>query len=836
MKDNNNVTKGKSLLLVLSLMATNSCLCLTTLCPCSHVLISVGTFTYMPLAKGTITWQPALAVIVIIFLMHVSQLIGHASVLAQSYDFSNTVNVSDASGNGLINYPLQMGRPFLKGEIPNHYVPAIKLNGLLITSQAEIATRYEDGSVRFAVLSAILPKIEKVGNASLQMVPILNTSVPVASPCSISDIFTQLPEADISITLIGNGTSHTVSARNMISQGLYAWTIDSGLVRCEFVVVDHISRKADFGLNGAKSFRPMFVFTYYRTIQTLKVRAVLENTNLDTLQDVMYNVTVSKGVTSPAVVYSQQDVQHLFGSRWTKTFWFGAYPPESRVNFNYNVNYLSATNFIPNYQTNHTQTEKQISNYYSNWLSRPKGIFEPGIWQPYMPTTGMRDVIGLMPGFVQAWLTLGDWRYREISLTSADWAGAWRAHFREANPSLKWDRNQTLSALGKPISLNAHPALWFPDNNGKYAGALNMPLLSNSFNWAFEAAHVPDPFSIPYLLTGDSYYLESLQFWAAMGVMTFANGIYGRGATGYGGITDQVRGQAWTFRTRCFAALYSHDGSPEKLYFTQMVEDAIAFWEGQRSINGTFMNHPNRIWASKNAPLNWSPLRVWLRNTDTRQSAFWQEFFLRSVLGTMRDLGFPTRSILDEYHKVLTTQIGAPNYDARFMGFYWAYVMHSNLTWYQTWSEMQQQNTELQPSYSAGAVKQFETGDLYAVAATCASSFLTVYPNGAETWEFTRSQIFDKFDYSVNFRSFIVYPRSFAPPPPSPPSPQPSMPAPNPQPSGSSVKPVPSQKVMNSSHVARASLASPPRMHWSMDRVMVVLMSAWIGLGLIMIG
>ncbi|KAF0979386.1 hypothetical protein FDP41_001729 [Naegleria fowleri] len=374
-------------------------------------------------------------------------------------------------------------------------------------------------------------------------------------------MFTAIPDADISISLSGNGTIATVSARNLISQNLYYWNIQQGNIRCELVVTDHITRKADFGLNGPKSFRPIFYFEFWRSINRLRVRAVLENSNLDTLQDVMYNVTISKGYSSPSLVYSQNNVQHLFGARWTRIFWFGGQDPEPRVNFNYNLDYLSATFFIPNYPRNNTQKESQIQNYYYYWTQKPKGVMEAGYWTPYMPTTGMRDDIGIMPEFVHAWLTLGDWRYREISLVSADLAGGWKCHFREVDPQLYFDRNQTVPAIGKPISLNAHPSLWFPDNAGKYYGALNVPQLPNAKNWVFDGAHQPDPFSIPYILTGDSYYLESLQLWAASGVMRLNNGQYGRGMTGYGGINDQVRGQAWTFRTRCFAALLSPDNS-----------------------------------------------------------------------------------------------------------------------------------------------------------------------------------------------------------------------------------------------------------------------------------
>ncbi|KAG2388029.1 hypothetical protein C9374_000879 [Naegleria lovaniensis] len=692
---------------------------------------------------------------------------------SESFDFSNTVNISDVSQNGLLNYPLQFGRPFLKGEIPTGYVPGVKLNGVLIDSQADITTRYEDGSVRFAVLSVVLPKIEKGGNATMWMVPILKSAS--STPCTISEILTALPDADISISLSGNGTATftTVSARNFISQNLYYWNTNRGSIRCELVVVDHLTRRADFGLNGGpKSFRPIFYFHFWRTIHRLRVRAVLENSNLDTLQDVLYNVTISKGYsTSATMVYSQNNVQHLFGARWTKIFWFGGQEPESRVNFDYNINYLSATYFIPNYPKNNTQTEKQIASYYSNWLTTPRGLMEAGVWTPYMPQTGMRDDIGIMPEFVHAWLTLGDWRYREISLISADLAGGWKSHFREIDSQLKFDRNQTVSAIGKPISLNAHPTLWFPDNSGKYMGALNVPQLPNSKNWVFDGAHQPDPFSIPYILTGDSYYLESLQLWAASGIMRISNGQYGRGMTGYGGITEQVRGQAWTFRTRCYAALLSPDDSHEKLYFTQTVEDAIAYWEGQRGVNDTlFLNHPNRQWAAKNSAFVWSPLRFWSRDTNTKQASLWQEYFMIIVFGMMRDLGFSTHGILKEYHQIVTTHVGAPNYDPRYMGYYWAYVMDSNLNWFKTWAEFKTQNDLVQNDSSIAAVNQFQTGAFPAIAATCASSFTAMYSNGPETWEFTRSLTFDKFDLSVNYRSFKVYPRSFAPPHPPQPS------------------------------------------------------------------
>ncbi|KAL9647726.1 hypothetical protein ABK040_015214 [Willaertia magna] len=689
---------------------------------------------------------------------------------------SNTVTIQDVSGNGINNYPLQIGRAFIKGEVKT--APGVSFNGTILPSQSHVTIRYDDGSVRFATVSTVLPRLSRNEQGILTFFP-YSSMPPKDESCSINELINQFPNLDIKITLNGNATTSFVSAKEMINKGYYQW-VTQGSVRCELLVADHLTRGADFGLNGPKSFRPIFHFSFWRTIKTVRVRSVLENSNLDTLQDVAYNVTISHGVTNPTVLYSQNNINHIFGTRWTKVFWFGDNIPELKVNINHNVTYLAMTNMFPNYLANLTLTEAQRTTYYNNWLAKPKGIFEPGIWQKYQPTTGMRDDIGPMPAWKSSWLVMGDWRFREISLTSADLAGAWSAQFREVDPALKFDREMNVSAVGRPISVNAHPKLWFPDNNGFYAGALKVPRLPRA-DWHFDAAHQPDPFSVAYMLTGDFYYLEGLQLWAALSATRMPSGQHGRGKDGYAGITDQVRGNAWTIRSRGYAAILSPDGTPEKRYFMQIMDDALAYWEGQRGVTegSIYLKHPNRLWAEANTKFDWSPLRFWGIETNTKRASIWQEAFLLTTFGMLRDMGFHVEPILKEYSKLLTTQINVPGYDPRYMCYYWAYTMHNNLTWYKTWNEFASENDALQYSSSLEAIKEFNNGFFYAVDATCAASFLTSYPKGPELWEFLKSNVFDRRDYSTSYtRSFIIYPRNFfspvfpvtSIPPPLPPS------------------------------------------------------------------
>ncbi|KAL9657023.1 hypothetical protein ABK040_014572 [Willaertia magna] len=697
---------------------------------------------------------------------------------------TNTLTIKDMSGKGLNSYPLQIGRAFIKGEIKT--APGISFNGTVLNSQSQVTVRYDDGSVRFAVISTVLPTISAYGSGLLNIFPY--SSMPAKDEtCNTDEIFKQFPDLDIKITLKGNGTVSTVSAKEMINKGYYQW-ISQGSIRCELLIVDHsATRGADFGLGGVKSFRPIFIFNYWRTIGTIQVRSTLENSNMDTLQDINYNVTITQGLNNPTTLYSQDNINHIFGSRWTKVFWFGSNIPEPKVNIDYNITYLAQTNMFPNYLQNHTMSEAHINYYYNAWLNKPKGIRGTGSWTKYQPTTGMRDDIGPMPAWKSSWLVIGDWRFREISLGNADLAGAWQAHFREVDSKLFFDREKNVSVVGKPISLNAHPNLWFPDNSGKYSGALNTPRLADD-GWTLDGAHQPDPFSVAYMLTGDYYYLESLQLWAALSVMRIPYGQYGRGKDGYAGITEQIRGNAWILRSRGFAALLSPDGSPEKKYFEQILEDALAYWQGQRSITTSggsqLTNHPNYIWAQQNTKIDWSPLRFWIKDTSTKQAAFWQESFLLIVFGMLRDMGFTqAEPLLKEYQKLLTEQIVAPDYDPRYMCIYYGYTMHANLTWYKTWNEFKVQNDLLQNSYSVAAINDFKNGAFVAMVATSAASFLTTYQNGPELWNYLKTNVFDKFDYSVDNRAFKIYPRSFA----SPIFPQTSVAPPKPSPKPSNV-------------------------------------------------
>ena len=85
-------------------------------------------------------------------------LISLACVTGMAQAATNTMTVSLPSGTpAQTDYPLRFARVFAQGEIL-HY-PQIYANGLALRTQANVKSRWPDGTVKHCILSAILPSI-----------------------------------------------------------------------------------------------------------------------------------------------------------------------------------------------------------------------------------------------------------------------------------------------------------------------------------------------------------------------------------------------------------------------------------------------------------------------------------------------------------------------------------------------------------------------------------------------------------------------------------------------------------------------------------------------------
>ncbi|MBV9252275.1 MAG: hypothetical protein JO227_23895 [Acetobacteraceae bacterium] len=227
----------------------------------------------------------------------------------------------------------------------------------------------------------------------------------------------------------------------------------------------------------------------------------------------------------------------------------------------------------------------------------------------YMPTTGERDDIGLFPAWVAEYFATGSDAGWKQTIANA-----------EAASTLPWHwRDET----GQVFNIDRHPD-WSIDPRfappNKVAAQNRSP---DKDTPTVDDAHQPELAYVAYLMTGDPYYLEELQFQANWHMWSHGS----RGGLGLLS-NSQVRGLAWTLREVAVAAAITPGRVPAWLlprdYFLRKLENNRK-WLFERTVDSI---HP--IATTFHFP--------WVPEPD--KVASWQEDFNALVVGMIVHLGF----------------------------------------------------------------------------------------------------------------------------------------------------------------------------------------------------
>ena len=549
-----------------------------------------------------------------------------ANAAAPPKRVANSLTIRNESGSVRKDYPFQFGRPFVEGVIANQ--PQVLVNGTPLATQADVKNRYPDGSVEYAVIAVVIPSLPASGITTLSF---QNQTAGNNTPLTRAQMLDPSYNFDAVMSLTpNNGAAQTASARTMLTNGDYKLWTSGPVAQTVMLGDDSTARKYDIGFgDGHHPFRPRFEATFWPATHQVFVRAIGENGLSTELEDLAYKLSIAAGSASPRAVYTAD----LSGAqpthpkldwgltRWTHTFWLGGTPPV-QIDIDDNLAYLESTRFLPNFDTSIAIPQIAIDHEYGQWARRPHdiydGLWDGGTWQANMGTAGAWPHIAPYPQWTVMWLYTGDWRLRQMALGMADLAGAFPANLRESDPTRRLLRSDPAgldpsTGLGHVVSVTDRPTLYGP--NLSYSGtkpadkvAIVGPL-NRSQPWSFDGAHQPAAFYPQYILTGDPWYLDMMYAWAGFsnflynGADTAANkfGQGGRGPTGReGGINDQLRGAGWVGRNRAEAAFAAPDGAPEKTYFTYLMNDALARWEGGFQIAGTvYDGTAEKIWGGK---------------------------------------------------------------------------------------------------------------------------------------------------------------------------------------------------------------------------------------------
>jgi len=466
------------------------------------------------------------------------------------------------------NMPFTFGQVFVAGAIkPTEGLVARLADGTLLPLQVDVKATHSDGSIRHAIISGVLPSLAV---SQVQTLTLAKSALQSKGAITPQSLINAGLTGKTTITV--DGVKYTASLTEaMASANPINWL--SGSVANEWIVSAPLK-----DVNG--TVHPLltarFDVRWYSGLQKqARVEFIVENDKtFVSNRRYTYDVDLELGGKS---VYSKTGLTHYNRSRWHQLAWWDS-AHEPAVNVQLNTAYLISTKAVPNYDQNNVPTEQILSKLATSVGSGNTGPMLIGPITSYMGMTGGRDDIGSLPSFSVQWLLSMDKRARDVMMSAADGAAAWSIHLRDENTDYPV---RTDNAKNAKISTHG---------NLSNSGPLAVPRCSAdcSTPYAHDTAHQPSMAYLPYMVTGDYYYLEELQFWAAHNPLETAPEYNGNGQ----GLLrwQQLRGQAWSLRTLGQVAYITPDSHPLKSYFTKQVDNNLEYY------NKSFVvNNPNNL-------------------------------------------------------------------------------------------------------------------------------------------------------------------------------------------------------------------------------------------------
>jgi hypothetical protein len=540
------------------------------------------------------------------------------------------VRAVSLSSSAQTDVPLTFGQVFKSGDVPGSVSLVARLpNGTQVPAQLDRKTAYADGSTKHGVVTVMLPSLG--ANASQVVNLDLGTATSGAA-ITLNDLLAT--NFDATVTLNVGGTNYSASARTLLQLPTRTTWL-SGPVASEWVVTGPVRTSAGVAHTHLQA---QFAVRAYRGLRQVRVSVAVENilARVPGPQRYTYDLTVS--VQGKGTVLTRSAVPHYNQSRWRRVFWWG---PDGLADVRHNSSYLMATRAVPTYDSRISMSGGTLDQIRSAFRSN-SDLMDIGDLNASMPAGGGRGEIAPIPLWAAAYVITSDLRAKESTVGHGDQAGAWPMHYRD-------------EVTGRPISLDTYPNL-------SILGGTGFPGCGGNCSTPYEpeVAHHPTLAYVPYLITGDYYLMEEMQFWANW-VMFYGESNRHGGAEGLV-VWDGIRGQAWAMRTLAQAAYATPDNHPLKSYFNAKLQNNLDFY------NTTWLNSNPLGYITHTGPMEWTGLRQWV--------ATWMDDFLTWSFGHIVALGYTqARPMLEWKAKFPVGRLTDPNMCWILASTYWPTVM-----------------------------------------------------------------------------------------------------------------------------------------------------------------
>jgi len=240
-----------------------------------------------------------------------------------------------------------------------------------------------------------------------------------------------------------------------------------------------------------------------------------------------------------------------------------------------------------------------------------------------MLSTGYQEPIGLLPLYDMLYLVARNPRIYRSILRNGYSSGRWSIHYRD-------------ETTNRPILFSDYPNLairssqGFNASGGSTTGDLT-PVATGSHGGSWDTAHSPAVYYMPYILSGQFYFMEGVQFAATCNYLGIGDNSVLR--VGVQGLMRpcpgawQTRACAWGLRALSHALVVTPDDDTSlRTSFLTSVHYNIAHF------------HATYI-AQANNPFGWVEPGEWYGTANI--GAPWQQDFITGALGYMKCLDLP---------------------------------------------------------------------------------------------------------------------------------------------------------------------------------------------------
>lgn len=612
-------------------------------------------------------------------------------------------------------------QPFKIGDVPQEV--QVKAGGRGVPAQIDLKRRYPDGSVKHAVITVSVPRAEPGERRELTIWPGSSSATPSGPPV------TDLPggfSAEVRLRL-PDGSERRADAVGFRRRALAG---EEGFRLIRWLGGPLVTEYQIAGPPLAADSAPdpdLLVLFGLRTFEggrAVRVEVVVENTWVDSPGNIPYDVKVlvggeevlsrrNVGLWKHRLPYWLKDhdrkLGHFARARWRRVFWWGAAAP--RVHVRHEPSYLLGTGLLPPYDAAVPVAEDRLQESYARWERSPRDLLENGIVMAYFPTTGGREDLGPVPTWTVRYLLTQDPLAWCLVQGTGDIAGSFPVHLR--------DRTD-----GRIVSIDRHPGFSLNPRGTLEKipprRADDRPyLLEATSPYAVDAAHQPSLAFVPYLLTGDYYYLEEMYFWANW-CMLQQNAHYRKKERGLVS-PDQTRGEAWALRQLVDAAKMAPDASPEKRYFDAKVRSNLEYYREfirgpDASPLGAYTKGASDAYVRGRSP---EERRKWLT------LAPWQQNFLAWSMDHACRAGYREAAAPRDYFTKL--QVGVltrpEDYDPRFGASYFLVVGERDgekVRYYDSWKELFEKSFRVVSPDTKPGIRGLDYGSSYAYIARAA--------------------------------------------------------------------------------------------------------------------